>query len=186
MRTSMCGTSIVRRWSSRSPSHIRAGSPAWPGCQLISWLLSGMIMQSCLGISLARLWSDNGWLMMMMDDDDGWCWWMMISPLYISSWLYVHCTEIVAIMTTIMRRWEMRCDNDDRWMAVIICNLKSISYAYPSWLSSSSSSYHDELWMNSPWWRVGAVSIDELSASIHLFIHLFIHLYIIVSVYIID
>jgi hypothetical protein len=134
-----------------------------------------MIMQSCLGISLARLWSDNGWLMMMMDDDDGWCWWMMISPLYISSWLYVHCTEIVAIMTTIMRRWEMRCDNDDRWMAVIICNLKSISYAYPSWLSSSSSSssYRDELWMN---------SIDELLA----FIHLSIYLSIMVSVYIID
>ena len=98
MRTSMCGTSLVRRWSSRSPSHIRAGSPAWPGCQLISWLLSGMIMQSWLGISLARLWSDNGWWwwMMIMDDDDGW-WW----------WLYVHYTEIVAIMTIIMGRWDV-------------------------------------------------------------------------------
>ena len=48
-------------------------------------------------------------------------------------------------------RDEMICDNDDRWMGVIICKLKYISYAYPSWLSSSqSSSYRDELWMNSP------------------------------------
>jgi hypothetical protein len=29
-------------------------------------------------------------------------------------------------------RDEMRCDNDDRWMGIIICNLKNISYAYPS------------------------------------------------------
>ena len=78
MRTSMCGTTLVRRWSSRSPSHIRAGSPAWPDCQQTSWPLSGMIMQSWLGISLARLWSDDGrwwlwwwWLRFeVMDDDD--------------------------------------------------------------------------------------------------------------------
>ena len=73
MRTSMCGTSLFLRWSSRSPSHIRAGSPAWPGCQLTSWLLSGMIMQSWLGISLAWLWSDDGWWWWMMIMDDGWC-----------------------------------------------------------------------------------------------------------------
>ena len=61
MRTSMCGTSLVRTWSSRSPSPTRAGSPLWPGCPQTSWLLSGMIMLSWLGISsLARLWSDDG------------------------------------------------------------------------------------------------------------------------------
>ena len=124
MRTSMCGTSLFRRWSSRSPSLIRAGSPAWPGCPLTSWLLLGMIMQSWLGISLARLWSYN----------DGWWWWrcmMTVCSLHGDSSDHDDHHEM---------RWEMRCDNDDRWMDVIICNLKYISYAYPSWLSSSSSS----------------------------------------------
>ena len=56
-----------------------------------------------------------------MDDDDGW-------------WLVLQMMTVCSLHGDTMRRWEMRWDemrwdemrwdNDDKWMGVIICNLK--------------------------------------------------------------